>query len=140
MSDPRPARMQWLTPYLMVQDAQRSLDFYTQAFGFKPRRVMEEGHGPTHVELEHHGELVLMLSPEGAFGAPEKSPATLGVMASQAFYLYVDEVDDAYRQSLEAGAKSLMEPSNMFWGDRFAMIEDPDGYRWALARHFRFGL
>lgn len=135
MSDPRPARMQWLTPYLMVRDARLSLEFYSHAFGFKTRRVLEEKQQLIHVELEHHGELVLMFSPEGAFGSAEKAPATLGISASQVFYLYVDEVDDIYQQALKAGAKSLIEPSFMFWGDRFALIEDPDGYRWALARH-----
>lgn len=140
MSDPRPAKMQWLTPMLMVQDAQRSLDFYTHAYGFNTREVRSEAHGPVFVSMEHHGELVLMFAPEGAFGAPEKSPVSMGVMASQAFYLYVEEVDEVYQRALNAGAKSLVAPSNMFWGDRFAMIEDLDGYRWALARHFSFGL
>ena len=51
------------------------------------------------------------------------------------FYLYVDDVDAVYARALAAGAKSLSEPEDQFWGDRFAQIEDPDGYRWALARH-----
>lgn len=135
MSDPRPARMQWLTPYLLVRDARMSLEFYVNAFGFKTRRVLEEKQQLIHVELEHHGELVLMLSPEGAFGSTERAPMTLGVTASQIFYLYVDDVDHVYQQALQAGAKHLIEPSFMFWGDRFAMIEDLDGYRWAIARH-----
>ena len=112
--------------------------FYTAAFGFSVREQRSESKGPIFVSMEHHGELVLMFSQEGAFGAPEKSPASMGVMASQAFYLYVDEVDKTYQSALDAGAKSLIAPSNMFWGDRFAMVEDADGYRWALARHFSF--
>ena len=135
MTDFRPANVQWLMPYLMVQDARRSLDFYTTAFEFKSRRVIEEQGQLMHVEFEHHGEMVLMLSPEGVFGSEEKAPATLDLAASQVFYLYVDDVDRIYRQALDAGAKSLVEPTFMFWGDRFAVIEDLDGYRWALARH-----
>lgn len=140
MNDPRPAHMQWLTPLLMVKDAQSSMNFYAAAFGFSVREQRGEDNGPIFVSMEHHGELVLMFSQEGAFGAPEKSPASMGVMASQAFYLYVDEVDQTYLNALEAGAKNLIAPSNMFWGDRFAMVEDNDGYRWALARRFSFGV
>ena len=33
--------------------------------------------------------------------------------------------------------KALIEPQDQFWGDRFAQFEDPDGYRWAIARHLR---
>lgn len=138
MPDPRPAKFQWLTPYLMVKNADRSIEFYSRAFGFKLRNQVKKFGFLIHVEMEHHDQPVLMFSPEGSFGTPEKSPSTLGVIASQVFYLYVDDVDAVYGQSLEAGAKSLSEPCNMFWGDRFAMIEDLDGYRWAIARHFSF--
>jgi uncharacterized glyoxalase superfamily protein PhnB len=138
MPDSRPAKLQWLTPYLIVKDAERSSDFYVRAFDFKVGRVLKKFGVLIHIEMEHHDEVVLMFSPEGTFGTPEKSPRAMGVMASQVFYLYVDDVDATYQKSLQAGAQSLAEPCNMFWGDRFAMVEDPDGYRWALARHFSF--
>ena len=41
------------------------------------------------------------------------------------------------QQALAVGAKALIEPQDQFWGDRFAQFEDPDGYRWAIARHLR---
>ena len=34
MSDPRPADVPWLTPYLTVRDARVSTGFYEQALGF----------------------------------------------------------------------------------------------------------
>jgi uncharacterized glyoxalase superfamily protein PhnB len=30
-----------------------------------------------------------------------------------------------------------MPPTDMFWGDRFAQLEDPFGHRWSVATHTR---
>lgn len=136
MNDPRPAHFPWLTPYLMVRDCDRSTTFYSRAFGFTLQDEIKKFGYLVHVKMAYRGELVLMFSPEGTFGSAERPPASLGVPASQVFYLYVADVDTTYQRALDAGAKSLTEPANMFWGDRLAMVEDPDGYRWALAYHF----
>jgi PhnB protein len=46
--------------------------------------------------------------------------------------VYVEDVDVVYLRALQAGATSFQEPSNMFWGDRLACVEDPSGIRWQL--------
>ena len=51
MSDPRPAKVQWLTPYLMVKDATRSINFYVSAFGFKVRQEFKKLGFLIHVEM-----------------------------------------------------------------------------------------
>ena len=88
-----------------------------------------------HVEMVYRGQLIVMFAPEGAFGSTARTPKSANAIAPQSFYLYVDDVDDVYARALAAGAKSLSEPQDQFWGDRFAQVEDLDGYRWALARH-----
>jgi uncharacterized glyoxalase superfamily protein PhnB len=135
MTPPRPAGVPWLTPYLTVRDARVAMAFFESAFGFAVRDYVEDDGAVMHVEMTYHDQLVVMFAPEGAFGSTAHTPKSAGAIAPQSFYLYVDDVDAVYARALEAGAKSLSEPQDQFWGDRFAQVEDLDGYRWALARH-----
>jgi PhnB protein len=50
-------------------------------------------------------------------------------------YLYLDEIDTAYRRALEAGATVIEGPSDMFYGDRRATVRDPFGNIWQIATH-----
>ncbi|RQS06447.1 VOC family protein [Burkholderia sp. Bp9002] len=134
MTDPRPADVPWLTPYLAVRNARATIDFFKAAFGFELRDMLDEDGAIMHVEMVYRGQLIVMFAPEGAFGSTARTPKSAGATAPQSFYLYVDDVDATWQRALDAGAKSLSAPQNQFWGDRFAQIEDLDGYRWALAR------
>jgi uncharacterized glyoxalase superfamily protein PhnB len=58
----------------------------------------------------------------------------LKVKPSEAHYIYVDDVDKTYANAMKAGARSVMKPEDAYWGDRHAAVDDPDGYRWALAK------
>ncbi|HEF5154416.1 glyoxalase/bleomycin resistance protein/dioxygenase [Burkholderia multivorans] len=134
MTDPRPADVPWLTPYLTVRNARASIDFFQAAFGFALRDVLDEDGAIMHVEMVYRGQLIVMFAPEGAFGSTARTPKSANAISPQSFYLYVDDVDATWQRALDAGAKSLTAPQDQFWGDRFAQIEDLDGYRWALAR------
>ncbi|RQG99877.1 VOC family protein [Paraburkholderia dinghuensis] len=135
MAPSRPAGVPWLTPYLTVRDARATMAFFEAAFGFVMRDCVEDDGAVMHVEMTYHDQLIVMFAPEGAFGSTAHTPKSAGTTAPQSFYLYVDNVDSVYARALEAGAKSLSEPQDQFWGDRFAQVEDLDGYRWALARN-----
>ncbi|MBB3257798.1 putative glyoxalase superfamily protein PhnB [Paraburkholderia bannensis] len=135
MTPPRPAGVPWLTPYLTVRDARAAIAFFEAAFGFAVRDSVEDEGAVMHVEMTYHDQLIVMFAPEGAFGSTARTPKSSDAIAPQSFYLYVDNVDAVYARALDAGAKSLSEPQDQFWGDRFAQVEDLDGYRWALARH-----
>jgi PhnB protein len=50
-------------------------------------------------------------------------------------HLYVDDVDAVYNRALQAGATSLREPSDQFYGDRNAQVQDPSGHVWYLSTH-----
>jgi uncharacterized glyoxalase superfamily protein PhnB len=135
MSDPRPVDVPWLTPYLTVRDARAARAFYEAAFGFAVRDEIDDDGALMHVEMSYRGQLVVMFAPEGAFGSSARTPRSAGLCAPQSFYLYVDDVDAMHGRAVGAGARSLSAPADQFWGDRFAQIEDPDGYRWSLACH-----
>jgi PhnB protein len=63
------------------------------------------------------------LSPLSSGGA--RPPVFLSII--------VDDVNQVYRRALEAGATSLREPADQFYGERTAQIQDPFGHVWALA-------
>ncbi len=119
------------TPYLTLQNASAAIDFYKRAFGAKELcRMLGPGGKIMHAEITI-GDSHIMLTDES--GANEiKSPQTLKGTAS-ALFLYVEDVDAAFRQALKAGAKETQSLENMFWGDRFGKLTDPFGHRWLLA-------
>lgn len=133
-ADPRQPGMSWLTPYLCVRDAKKSIAFYKKAFGFEARGVMKDKGKIMHVGMDYKKQTVLMFSPEGAGGDKMRTPKTMKVVAPEAHYLYVDDVDATYAKAIKAGAKSVSKPENAFWGDRHAAVDDLDGHRWSLAR------
>jgi uncharacterized glyoxalase superfamily protein PhnB len=51
-------------------------------------------------------------------------------------HVYVDDdVDAVYRRALDAGATSLREPADQFYGDRSATVRDRQGNVWSIANH-----
>ncbi len=66
--------------------------------------------------------------------APDWHAAAMpeGATASCLFSINIEDCDAAYKQATTAGAESLSEPEDQFWGSRSAMIKDPFGYRWSL--------
>jgi PhnB protein len=48
-------------------------------------------------------------------------------------HVYVEDCDATYARALEAGAESLMEPSDQFYGDRMAGVQDLAGNQWFFA-------
>ena len=43
----------------------------------------------------------------------------------------------SHEQPVAAGAKITMPLADMFWGDRYAQLEDPFGHRWSVGTHMR---
>jgi PhnB protein len=124
-----------VTPNMIVRDAARAIDFYKKAFGATETvRMPGPGGRIMHAEMRI-GDSVVMLADE----MPEmhaKSPQAFGG-SPVSFYVYVDDVDTAWKRAVEAGAKPQMPLSDMFWGDRTGSLEDPFGHRWSLAQHMR---
>ena len=57
--------------------------------------------------------------------------------SSVTIHLYVNDADAAFTQAIAAGAKVTMPVADMFWGDRYGMLEDPFGHKWSIATHKR---
>jgi PhnB protein len=130
---PVPEGYHTITPYLAVENAPEAIDFYKRALGAKERvRMPGPGGSVMHAELEI-GDSVVMLS-DPFPQASTKPPKELGG-TSVSIMVYVDNIDSLYKQAIDAGATSLMEPDDMFWGDRFGSVQDPFGHSWTIATH-----
>lgn len=130
----RPANMPWMIPYLTVSDASKAADFYASAFGWEKGMQMPGPDGKImHGEMRYR-DMVVMFAPQGAWENACKTPANRGEICPICMYVYVDDVDAAYKRAIQAGAKAKGSgPTDMFWGDRCAQVIDPDGYAWSLA-------
>jgi len=123
-----------VTPYLVFKDARTAIEFYKRAFGAQERFAMPgpDGKGVMHAELQI-GNSIIMMSEEYP-QQPCKSAETAGG-SPVSFYLYLENVDEAFKIALEAGAEARMPVQEMFWGDRAGTLQDPFGYSWTLATH-----
>jgi len=125
-----------VTPILVFKDARKAIEFYKRAFGAEERYAMPgpDGKGVMHAELRI-GNSIIMMGEENP-QQPCKSAETTGC-SPVSFYLYSQNVDEAFRIALDAGAEARMPIQEMFWGDRVGTVQDPFGYSWMLATHIK---
>jgi PhnB protein len=134
MAKPIPDGYSTVTPALTVTNGAEAIEFYKRALGAKElmRIPGPDGKHLMHAEIEVGNSRVMLADESPEMGC--RAPASVGSVSSS-LYVYVEDVDKAFRRAVEAGAKALMPPTDMFWGDRFGQIEDPSGHRWGLATH-----
>ena len=122
-----------VSPYLIVDDAPRALEFYKKAFGAK--ELMRHA-GPDgrigHAEIRI-GDSIVMLADEH-LEVNARSPKTVGG-TPVSLHLYVKDVDAVARQATAAGAKVVRPVQDQFYGDRNGMLEDPFGHQWHVSTH-----
>jgi uncharacterized glyoxalase superfamily protein PhnB len=122
---PIPDGYHTVTPYLTVRDVPRLIEFLQQAFGATEVLRMPGPDGAiAHAEVTI-GDSRVMMGEANASSPP--MPANL--------HLYVVDTDALYHLALQAGATSLREPADMFYGDRMAGVRDPVGNHWWIATH-----
>jgi PhnB protein len=132
-ANPIPSGFHTATPYLTLNNCASAIDFYKKAFGAQEIMRMDGPPGKIgHAEIKI-GDSIVMLADEFP-GAGNRSPASLGGTTAGIF-LYVADVDTAFKQAVDAGAKADMPPTDMFWGDRFGRLTDPFGHSWSMATH-----
>jgi PhnB protein len=119
-----------LVPHLFVKDVDTALSFYSKAFGAVElfRNVLPNG-VVLFVEVAV-GDARLLVSQE----IPQLdalAPVTLGG-TPMLLTLETADPDDLVRRAVFAGARVEAPVEEMFFGERYGRIVDPDGHRWAL--------
>lgn len=122
-------------PYLQIRGAAEAIDFYKKAFGATERMRMAHPDGRVgHAEIQI-GDSCVMLADEfpekGIYGAKHYGGSAVSLM------VYVPDCDATYSQAIAAGAKSVREPADQFYGDRMAGVEDPFGFQWHIGTHVK---
>ena len=115
-----------VTPYLLVQGADKLIDFLKEAFAAEEMLRMPGADGSTsHAEVRIGDSVVMMGQPADGTAMPA------------ALYLYLEDVDAAYKRALQAGGESTEEPADQPYGDRRAGVKDPCGNMWWIATHIK---
>jgi uncharacterized glyoxalase superfamily protein PhnB len=109
--------------YLVVDEPEDVIAFVTRVLDGRCVERMEFDGRTMHAEVRV-GDAIVMIG--RASGRPPM-PAML--------YVYVEDCDAAYARALEAGAESLMEPADMYYGDRHGGVRDVSGNAWFIATH-----
>ncbi|MDP6356876.1 MAG: VOC family protein [Planctomycetota bacterium] len=118
--NPIPEGFHTVTPYLVVEDGSRQIEFLEKAFGGEETHRSNRPDGSImHAQMQIGDSMVMLGEATGEF-LPMQSM----------IYLYVPDCDKLYGQAIQAGAESLMEPADQFYGDRNAGIKDPLGNMW----------
>jgi uncharacterized glyoxalase superfamily protein PhnB len=109
-----------VTPWIVSRDTARLLDFVARAFGAEElARVELEDGSIGHAEFRVGDSIVM------AFDARRQWPDTPALLR-----LYVEDADAVHRRAVEAGATSVTEMTELFFGDRVGRVRDPLGNLW----------
>jgi len=125
-----------LTPYLVVGDAAKAIEFCRKAFGATEimRMVEPGGKRIMHAELMV-GDSRLMLSDTYAEMGGKNPKDLKGTPVT--VHVYSEDADALAARAAKAGAKIIMPVAEMFWGDRFGKVKDPFGHGWSIATHVK---
>jgi len=122
---PIPEGYHSVTPYLVVPGIAGVIDFAKQAFSATERERFTRPDGTVqHAEIKIGDSKIMLGEPQEQSKA---MPTTL--------YVYVPDIDATYHRAMQAGARSLREPRDEFYGDRTAGLEDPSGNQWWIGTH-----
>jgi len=122
----KPAGYHAVTPYLIVDGAERLIAFMLDVVGGTEMMRLPGPDGRLgHAEIRV-GDSVVMLA--------DVPPS--GELTTSMLHVYVADSDATYKRALAAGATSLREPTNEFYGDRISGVQDPFGNKWYFATHF----
>jgi uncharacterized glyoxalase superfamily protein PhnB len=124
-----------VTPYLVCAGAADAIEFYKKAFdAVEEIRIPAPDGKLLHACIRIAGAPIMLTDESpgmGALGpkALKGTPVTI--------HVYVEDVDALFAQATKAGATVVMPAADMFWGDRYGLLQDPFGHSWSFATHQR---
>ena len=130
-----PDGMHSVTPHLVCDGAAAAIEFYKKAFGATEVGRMAGPDGRLmHAQITIGDSAVMLVDENPQFGM--RGPRSLNG-TPVTIHLYVADADAFVERAVAAGAKVIMPLADMFWGDRYGVLEDPCGHHWSVATHQR---
>jgi len=124
-----------VTPYLIVRDAAKAIDYYKKVFGATETVRMPGPDGKIgHAELTIGNSHIMLADENPKMGQGHTSAATIG-QSPVSLYVYLPDVDSVVKRATSEGAKVLRPVEDQFYGDRSGFIQDPFGHLWGIATH-----
>jgi PhnB protein len=132
MPKPIPEGYHSVTPYLVLDDAAKAIEFYKKAFGAEEKYRLPMGGKIGHAEIKIGDSFVMLADefPEMGHLSPKARGGT-----TVSLLIYLDNVDTAFKQAIDAGATETKALEDQLWGDRMGTLTDPFGHQWSLATH-----
>ena len=122
---PIPEGYHTVTPYLVVEGAAGLIDFLKQAFDAEEVFRMDGPNGTIgHAEVKIGNSMIMLAD---ASAEHQAQPCMI--------CLYVEDTDALYHRAIAAGATSIKEPANQFYGDRSGGVKDASGMQWWISTH-----
>jgi PhnB protein len=132
---PIPEGYHTATPYMICNGAAAAIDYYKKAFGAVEVMRMPMPDGKIgHAEIKI-GDSIIMLADENPQNQAYSPQHLRGTPVS--ILLYVEHVDNVFKQAVAAGAKTVQEPKDQFYGDRTSSLTDPFGHSWYIHTHIK---
>ncbi len=121
-----------ITPFLIVEGADKAIDFYIRAFGAVQVYRLEHEGKVAHAELRI-GDSMIMVS-EPMANSVYQDPKSIGG-SPVGLMIYVEDADKVYQQAIMAGASAIRPVEDQFYGDRSGNLQDPFGHLWTISTH-----
>lgn len=130
-----PPGMHTITPHLVCAGAAAAIEFYKKAFHATEGMRLQTPDGKImHASVKIGDSVVMLVDAYPQMGNVDPltlkgSPVTL--------HVYVEDADSFANNAIAAGAKVILPVQDMFWGDRYGVVQDPFGHNWSIATHVR---
>ena len=124
-----------VTPYLVVKDAAKAIEYYKKVFGAKELFRMDGPNGTVgHAELQIGNARIMLADENPSMGQGHSSATSIG-SSPVSLYLYIPDVDRVVERAVAEGAKIIKPIQDQFYGDRSGFVQDPFGHFWGIATH-----
>lgn len=123
-----------VTPRLIFKSVRKAIKFYSDVFGAKELGLFTgpDGNSVLHGEMQIGDSIIWMVDEMPQMGS--HAPETTG-QSGVSLMIYVEDADAQFEKAVAAGCTVKCPISDMFWGDRYGMVQDPFGYGWEIGTH-----
>ena len=119
---------------LFVKDFKGSLQFYTEKFGFKVKRLQPDEEHANYAEFDFNGTSITLWEKKGLLEVLDRKHIDgdghhfmIAIKVPT-----VEDVDQIYEELMDNGVTSLKEPTTFEFGSRAMYVSDHEGNVWEV--------